>query len=109
MTASSTLIQGLRSIAANQRWVSSEVLPEFLREVNSALRKHANARQTTSPREDEILELVRRRLSNREIADILQIRVSTVKFQLSNILSKLHAANRRELTEPTLRELWKLQ
>ncbi len=107
--AASTLIHAIRSIATNQLWIPTPVLPAFLREVNNALHKHACARQTTSPREDEILELVRRRLSNREIADFLQIRVSTVKFHLSNILSKLHASNRRELIEPSTRELWRLQ
>lgn len=107
--ASSTLIHAIICIAANQLWVPPEVLPEFLREVSSVLRKDTHARQTTTPREVEILELVRRRLSNREIADLLQIRVSTVKFHLSNILSKLHANNRRELTEPASQKLWKMQ
>src|ERR1700745_3372918 len=67
--AASTLIHAIRSIATNQLWIPTPVLPAFLREVNNAFHKHACARQTTSPREDEILELVRRRLSNREIAD----------------------------------------
>jgi len=107
--ASSTLIRAIFCIAANQLWVPHEALPEFLREVSSVLRKDTHARQTTTPREDEILELVRRRLSNREIADVLEIRVSTVKFHLSNILSKLHANNRRELTEPTPQKLWRMQ
>jgi len=52
-----------RCIAANQLWVPHDVLPEFLREVSRALRKHTQARQATTRREDEILELVRRRLS----------------------------------------------
>jgi DNA-binding NarL/FixJ family response regulator len=104
-----TLIRAVFSIAANQLWVPHDVLPEFLREVSKTLRKHTQARQATTPREDEILELVRRRLSNREIADLLQIRVSTVKFHLSNILSKLHVNNRHELTEPTSQKLWKMQ
>jgi len=107
--APSTLIRAIICIAANQLWVPHDVLPEFLREVNSVLRKHTQARQATTPREDEILELVRRRLSNREIADLLQIRVSTVKFHLSNILSKLHANNRHELTKPTSQKLSKMQ
>jgi DNA-binding NarL/FixJ family response regulator len=107
--ASSTLIRAIFCIAADQLWVPHEVLPEFLREVGSVLRKDTHARQTTTPREDEILELVRRRLSNREIADLLQIRVSTVKFHLSNILSKLHANNRHELTKPSSQTLWKMQ
>jgi DNA-binding NarL/FixJ family response regulator len=106
--APSTLIPAIICIAANQLWVPHDVLPEFLREVSSVLRKD-QARQATTPREDEILELVRRRLSNREIADLLQIRVSTVKFHISNILSKLHANNRHELTETVPQKLWKME
>ncbi len=104
----STLIRAITCVAANQLWVPHDVLPEFLRDVSSVLRKDED-RQATTPREDEILELVRRRLSNREIADLLHIRVSTVKFHLSNILSKLHANNRRDLTEPTSQMRWKMQ
>ncbi len=107
--APSALIRAISCIAADQLWVPHEVLPEFLREASSVLRKDTHARQTTTSREDEILELVRRRLSNREIADLLRIRVSTVKFHLSNILSKLHANNRHELTGPTSQKLWKMQ
>ena len=106
--ASSALIHAIFRIAANQLWVPDEVLPEFLREVSSVLRKDAQARQTTTPREDEILELVRRRLSNREIAELLQIRLSTVKFHLSNILSKLHARSRHDLTQAPSGRLWEM-
>lgn len=107
--AAGTLVRAVNCIAANQLWVPSDALPEFLREVSCVLRKDAHARRTTTPREEEILELVRRRLSNPEIADLLQIRVSTVKFHLSNILSKLNANNRRELTQATSQSLWKMK
>jgi two-component system, NarL family, response regulator LiaR len=106
--AARTLIPAIACVAANQLWVPPDVLPDFLREVSSVLQKNTRARQSTTPREDEILELVRRRLSNREIADYLQIRVSTVKFHLSNILSKLHANTRRELTETLSTSRWNL-
>jgi len=107
--APTTLVRAIFCIAAKQLWVPPGVLPEFLREVNCVLHKNAHARQTTTPRENEILELMRRRLSNREIADLLEISVSTVKFHASNILSKLHAKNRRELTEAARQNLWKMQ
>lgn len=103
------LIRAIFFVAAGHLWVTPDVLHDFLSEVGSVLRKDVHPRQTTTQREDEILELVRRRLSNREIADFLQIRVSTVKFHLSNILSKLHAHNRRELTDSTSPKLWKMQ
>jgi NarL family two-component system response regulator LiaR len=85
------------SVAASRFWVSHEVFQQFLREAASALRKDGYTRNTVTPREDQILELVRRRLSNREIAARLQIRISTVKFHLSNILSKMYVSSRREL------------
>jgi NarL family two-component system response regulator LiaR len=107
--ASGILIDAILSIAANQLWIPREVLPRLVGAINGLLHKDMRARQTTTPREGEILELVRKRLSNREIADLLQIRVSTVKFHLSNILSKMHANNRRELTGPTSQNLWKTQ
>lgn len=107
--AKTTLAQAVFSVAANQLWVPPEVFQEFLAEVGSVLRrKESDARHLTTPREDEILQLVRRRLSNREIADLLQIRVSTVKFHLSNILSKLHASSRHELTDAPSEKPWKL-
>jgi DNA-binding NarL/FixJ family response regulator len=95
---SRSMTHAILSIAAGQLWVTQEVLKEFLLDVGRALRQDTHPRQTTTPREDEILELVRRRLTNREIADLLRIRVSTVKFHLSNVLSKLHAHSRHDLT-----------
>lgn len=94
------LIRAVLCVAAGLLWVTHMAFQQFLSEAGRALRKDARTLLTTTPREAEILELVRRRLSNREIADILQIRVSTVKFHLSNILSKLHAQNRHELAGP---------
>lgn len=107
--ASRTLIRAVLAIASNRLWVPHEAFQEFLHEAASALRKGSDGRHLTTPREDEILELVRRRLSNKEIAEILQIRVSTVKFHLSNVLSKLHVSSRHELTETPSGELWRMR
>ena len=49
-----------------------------------------------SPREREILEHLAEGLSNREIAALLVISPVTVRNHVSNILAKLHLANRRE-------------
>jgi len=49
-----------------------------------------------SPREREILEHLAEGASNREIAGLLVISPVTVRNHVSNILSKLHLANRRE-------------
>lgn len=100
------LVRAVLSVAANKFWTPPEVFHEFLREAASVLRKDSQAPHTTTPREDQILELIRRRLSNREIAHLLSIRVSTVKFHVSNILSKMQVRNRSELIETPTNQLW---
>jgi DNA-binding NarL/FixJ family response regulator len=102
------LVRAVLCIANNQAWIPPDLLPDVLHEVGCALRKKNQTRKPTTPREEEVLELVSRRLSNREIADLLQIRVSTVKFHLSNILSKFHVSNRRELTGSGSQNQWRM-
>ena len=105
---SRALTRAIFLVAANELWVPRDAFREFLREAASVLRKDARDRQTPTPRENEILELVRMRLSNREIAELLRIRVSTVKFHLSNILSKMQAKSRRDLRAVPSEQLWKM-
>lgn len=47
-------------------------------------------------REQDVLHLLTKGIDNNEIADALVISRSTVKYHMSNILSKLHANNRTE-------------
>lgn len=55
-------------------------------------------------REMEVLKLVARGRSNREIADQLLVAEGTVRTHVSNILSKLHLASRTQATLYALRE-----
>ncbi len=55
-------------------------------------------------RESQVLDLVTRGLRNKEIAVRLAISQNTVKYHLGNILSKLHAQSRAELTARAIRE-----
>lgn len=61
---------------------------------------------STTPRENQVLELVKRRYSNREIARTLGVRESTVKYHISNILSKCNARARSELISPALEDIF---
>ena len=55
-------------------------------------------RLALTPREREVMEFLLRRLSNKEIAEILGISERTVKFHVGNILNKLHVNSRQELS-----------
>ena len=55
-------------------------------------------------RELEILKLVARGRTNREIADQLVVAEGTIRTHVSNILDKLHLASRTQATLYALRE-----
>ena len=55
-------------------------------------------------RELEVLGLVAQGLSNREIAEQLDISTETARTHVNRILSKLHVANRVQATLYALRE-----
>ena len=56
-----------------------------------------------TPRERELLALMARGHSNQEIATALGIAMPTVKFHVTHVLAKLHAANRTEAVLIALR------
>lgn len=57
----------------------------------------ADVRSTLTPRERAVLELVRQRWTNAEIAEELVVSVRTVETHVSSLLRKLGAADRRAL------------
>lgn len=54
-------------------------------------------KESLSEREQEVLQLVARGSTNKEIADSLVISENTVNFHMKNILGKLHLRNRAEV------------
>jgi len=75
--------------------VATDLLNEFKRLVSNG-EKIVNQveDEVLSPREEEVLKLVARGDTNKQIADTLSISDNTVKTHLRNILEKLHLANR---------------
>jgi DNA-binding NarL/FixJ family response regulator len=58
--------------------------------------------QGLTAREGQVLQLLMRRLANKEISRALAISERTVKFHVSNILGKLQLEDRRGLRPDTL-------
>ena len=107
---SEQLTQAVHWVAQDKMWVSAGVLESYVR-YSVASRKNLGTSPTErgiTARESQVMELVKRRLSNREIGEILTIKESTVKFHLSNIFSKLEVNRRSQLRDPgQLNEIWR--
>ncbi len=81
--------------------------PTIARKVIQELNRPAQEPLTPSPlteREVEILQLLAQGVENKEIARRLVLREATVRTHVSNILSKLHLANRVQATLYALRK-----
>jgi NarL family two-component system response regulator LiaR len=97
------LLQAIRDVRAGQLSIDSTIAHKLMRE----LQRPSNLPPTEEPltgREVDVLSLVARGLSNQEIADRLVLSERTVRTHVSNILTKLHLANRTQAALYALRE-----
>ena len=86
------LVNSVRRAAAVQPSLSPEAAQVLIKNVNEPVDKQPDM----TGREKEILALMVEGLSNNEIAERLIVSQSTVKFHVSNILSKLGVTGRTE-------------
>jgi len=86
------LVNAIRRAAAGQPSLSPEAAQVLIQKVNEP----PPPGQDMTDREKEILALMVEGLSNNEIADRLIVSPSTVKFHVSNVLSKLGVTGRTE-------------
>ncbi len=89
--SSQELVSVIRSTHAGRRVMAPEATDAMI----AAAQRPAPGGDLTQ-RERELLTLMTRGLSNQQIAQELAIALPTVKFHITNILSKLHADNRTE-------------
>lgn len=97
------LLDGIRDVHRGEASMHPTIARRLMREI----RQPSELPPTPEPlseREAEILALVARGLSNQEIANELVISEKTVRTHVSNILSKLHLANRTQAALYALRE-----
>lgn len=91
-------VQLLRSIAAIRRGESAfdnHAAAVVVRSLSK--RPDASTRESLTMREREILQLVARGLSNREIGALLYISETTVKFHVHNVMDKMNVRRRAAL------------
>lgn len=81
----------IRSVAQYKPWATPQVLAEFV-QYSKSMQTCESAKLTS--REAMTLQLLNRGYCRKEIANILNISESTVKFHLSNLYAKLKVDNR---------------
>lgn len=86
------------------RYAGPRVAGRVIQEFHGARRAELNPFTELTNREMEVLRLIANGLSNREIAEQLVISGNTVKGHVSNILSKLHLADRTQAAVYAWRE-----
>jgi DNA-binding NarL/FixJ family response regulator len=91
------LLDAVEAAAKDRVLTSPAVAAALLRRVSSVAREHRTADGSSlTRREREIVRLIGRGLSNKEIAGSLRIELPTVKNHVHNILEKLHVDRRME-------------
>ena len=89
------LVDAVRRVAAGQSLLDPAVTSRVLARLRDGPDKDPVARHLT-PKEEQILELVGRGLTNRQIADQLDLAEKTVKNYVSIVLGKLGAESRTQ-------------
>jgi DNA-binding NarL/FixJ family response regulator len=95
-TPAPELVSTIKRVHEGERFIQPAVASKILFEFAGG-RTRTDEQEATEPlseREIEITSRLAQGMSNREIADDLALAEGTVKNYVSNILSKLHAANR---------------
>jgi RNA polymerase sigma factor (sigma-70 family) len=87
------LLNGLKAYSMDEIPMSKEMAFRIWKE----FKKDGQAEETLSVREQEVLQLVAKGCSNKEISKQLSISENTVKTHMKNILGKLQLDNRVQL------------
>ncbi len=90
------LLQAIRNVYNDQPALHPTIAFKVIHEINKPPQDRPPTEQPLTGREVEILSLIAEGLSNQDIADKLIISKRTVSKHVSNILQKLHVANRTQ-------------
>lgn len=100
------LLEALRVVAAGSSYLSPEVSERLVHRMQSPTPLGAGEAaeiQRLSPREVQVLRLVGEGKSSREIADLLNLEVETIRSYRKSMMKKLGAKNATQLTHIALK------
>jgi DNA-binding NarL/FixJ family response regulator len=91
------LIDGCDAVLKGSFWFPRDVIARYVKHTNLILDDQFARCRILTPREIQVLQLMLRRLSNKEIGSVLGISERTTRFHVSNIFAKLHVDGRTGL------------
>jgi len=97
------LERAVRSVARGELHLQAVIAQKVLDEFSPKSVDTSNLANLTT-REIEVLTMIARNMTNKEIASELCISIKTVKVHVSNILSKLHSRDRTEAAVYAIRQ-----
>jgi DNA-binding NarL/FixJ family response regulator len=95
------LPEAIRSVLGGQYWVRPQILAAFVKHAQVLEQARLLRGNSLTAREGQILRLLMRHQTNKEISRLLVISERTVKFHVSHILAKFGLADRRGLLPET--------
>jgi len=98
------LVSAVRQIHRGEVSLHPLIARKLISELKQEKKDAKSSAQPLTEREVEVLGLIARGFSNQEIADRLFVSETTIRFHVSNILGKLHLANRTQAVLYALRE-----
>jgi two-component system response regulator NreC len=93
------LTAAVRSVAGGDAYLNPTATRRLMNEYLEQMRGGGRPANTLSEREKEVLTLIAKGYSNKEIADRLMISVKTVETHKSNVMEKLGLRSRPELVK----------
>jgi NarL family two-component system response regulator LiaR len=92
----SELVEAIRKASKGEATLHPRVASRLIKQFSRGEPDRSNLFTELTEREIEVLTLIARGFTNQKIADELVISIGTVKGHVSNILSKLHLADRTQ-------------
>jgi len=97
-TTTPELVEAIRQVREGGSPMSSSIARKVVAYFNQAGEKKSNDVATLSPREQQVLDLLARGASSKEIASQLSLSVETIRMNVKHIYAKLHVHSRSEAT-----------
>ena len=96
--AESELVSAVQAVARGEMYIHPAMTRALLKGLATPTAPRQNAVEPLTPREIEVLRMLAKGYTNRQIAEALRISVRTVEGHRANLMSKLDVHSRVELT-----------